>query len=328
MYAPQYSGIITNYNCTAACRHCMFASSPDRPHEYITAETSAKLASLLKEAGTREVHIGGGEPFMNFPALCTLIEELNKNKISISYIETNGFWGKDENLIKERLLKLRSLGVGAVMVSLDPFHMEFVPLDNVLRLLKALYKMEFDYFIWKEEYYEELMYYSRSTPYSHEEIKEILGKDYVVKTAEEYGVGMNGRALSIAGEIYPNRPAEAFLTLRPCHSQPDIMHCHLDLYGNIVPSGCPGIAAEARDYLSCNVTEDKYPVYGRLINGGVEALYRYAVDKGFVPDPEGYPTRCTLCYAMRSYLVKHCPSPDLAPGCFYAETDKCLMTEI
>ena len=23
-----YSGIITNYNCSAACRHCMFASSP------------------------------------------------------------------------------------------------------------------------------------------------------------------------------------------------------------------------------------------------------------------------------------------------------------
>ena len=62
MNTPIYSGIITNYVCTAACRHCMFASSYTLPKEYISREMAEKLARLLRKSGTYSVHIGGGDP--------------------------------------------------------------------------------------------------------------------------------------------------------------------------------------------------------------------------------------------------------------------------
>jgi len=322
MKTPIYSGIITNYVCTAACRHCMFASSPDRPKDYISAEMAERLAALLEEAGTDSVHIGGGEPFMNFDALTSLIKALNRHGIGIDYIETNAFWCADEDFIRTRLLRLRALGVRTLMASVDPFHVEFVPLDRPLRLCRMLKECGMDYFIWKERYLRTLRRLAPDRRYSHDELRALLGENYVSDTAAEYGVGMNGRSLHIADSLFARRDAESLLTASPCDSLGATAHCHLDLYGNIVPSGCPGIAAEARDYLSGNITEEKYPVLSRLMRGGIRALYEYACANGFVPDEAGYPTRCALCCAMRLHLLHNAPSADIAPACFYEAMEK------
>jgi len=322
MNTPLYSGIITNYVCTAACKHCMFASSPDRPKDFISSDTSRRLASLLRESGGRSVHIGGGEPFVNFPALCSLIEELRNYGVGIDYIETNAFWCKDDGFVRDRLTKLKGLGVTCIMASVDPFHIEFVPLDRVIRLIRLLDEMGFEYFVWKEQYLRRLIHLDRSRTYTHEELCGILGDDYVTETAREYGIGINGRALAIAGDIYDLRPAEELLTERPCPTLLDTCHCHLDLYGNIVPSGCPGLVMDARDYLEENTSFTKYPVMTRLVTGGIAELYRYACEKGFEPSPEGYPTKCALCYAIRKYLVEASPSDDLSPKCFYSDMKK------
>lgn len=324
MNTPLYSGIITNYVCTAACRHCMFGSSPDCPKEFITAETAENLAALLEEAGTDSVHIGGGEPFVHFSALCTLIDALNRHGIGVDYIETNAFWAKDDNLVRERLWELTKRGVTTVMVSADPFHIEYVPIGRVLNLIRLLDEEGFDYFVWQERYLKKLARLDRDRTYTREELEAILGKDYIADTAREYGLGMNGRALSIAQQLYPKQPADLLCDPRPCRKLPEPHHCHFDLYGNAVPSGCPGLSTDARDYLSEAFEREKYPVFSRLLEGGTAALYRYAEEHGFVPDPEGYPTKCAFCYAMRSYLVKHRPSADLSPACFYENIDKTL----
>lgn len=323
MNRPDYCGIIMNYVCTAACRHCMFGSAPGCGKEFISAEMAEETAEILEKARTRAVHIGGGEPFMNFPALCTLIEALNRHGIGVDYIETNAFWAKDEEIIKERLLKLRYLGVDTIMVSVDPFHIEFVPLERPILLCRMLEKCGFDYFIWKDRYIRPLMKLDMTKTHTKEELMQVLGKNYITDTAAEYGVGMNGRALAIAKDIFPAKPAEKWITKDPCSSLLDTCHCHFDLYGNAVPSGCPGISAETEDYLTENIPAEKYPVLSRLYNGGTAALYEYAKAKGFVPAAEGYPSKCAFCYAMRSYLVSSGnKSADLSPVCFYEQIDK------
>ena len=327
MKTMDYSGVITNYVCTAACRHCMFASSPDRPKDFITEEMSENIAKTLKKTGTTSVHIGGGEPFMNFQALCSLIKALSKNGISIDYIETNAFWCKDDDFVKDRLETLRSLGVTSVMVSVDPFHIEFVPLERAIRLCVLLDQCDFDYFVWKERYLRKFISIGldRTRTYTKDELCTILGDDYIPRTAEEYGLGMNGKALFIAEDLFEIRPAEDWLSPAPCRSVTSTSHCHIDLYGNIVPPGCPGISAEANDFLNTNFSEEKYPVLSRLAHGGTSALYSYACENGFTPDKKGYPSRCSLCFSMRKYLNSVRPSADLSPRCFYesmSEADK------
>ena len=99
-----------------------------------------------------------------------------------------------------------------------------------------------------------------ATVHTKEELEAALGKNYITDTAAEYGLGMNGRALAIAEDIYDRKPAEAFLDNISCRKILRPQHCHIDLYGNAVPSGCPGLAAEAGDYLREEVPVEKYPV--------------------------------------------------------------------
>lgn len=322
MKTPVSSGIITNYNCTASCRHCMFASSPECKKDYITREKAEEVACLLERAGTISVHIGGGEPFMDFDGLCGLIQALSRHGIGIDYIETNGYWAKDEAFARRRLEVLKRLGVYTIMVSVDPYHIEYVPLEMPLKLVSLLREMGFDYFIWQERFLKPLLKLDLTKTHTHEELKKLLGEDYELKTAREYGLGINGRALGFAKSLYPLKSAEEVATDESCSSLTRPHHCHIDLYGNAIPSRCTGICAKAEDYLSGNITLEKYPVFSRLISGGVRELLSFAMEKGFVPDKDGYATKCELCFAIREFLERTSPSEDLGPQDFYSQMRK------
>ena len=302
----------------------MFASSPECKKEYISKEMSLNTARLLKEAGTHSVHIGGGEPFINFEALCNLIEALNSCSIGIDYIETNAYWCRDKEYAKSRLEALKKLGVTTVMVSVDPYHIEYVPLERPLMLCSLLDEYGFDYFIWQQKFLKRLMALDITRVHTREELEKVLGKDYIEETAKEYGLGINGRALAFAKRIYPMYPAEFFATDEECPSLTHPHHCHIDLYGNAIPSRCTGISALTEDYLNTDIQEDKYPVLSRLISGGTKELFEYAKQKGFVPAKEGYPTRCAFCFAMREYLERVSPSLDLSPSDYYVQMRKAL----
>jgi len=322
MKTPISSGVITNYNCTAECEHCMFASSPDCKKDYITREMSGKVSELLYRAGAYSVHIGGGEPFMDFDGLCGLISALKKYGIYIDYIETNGYWAKDEAFARRRLEVLKRLGVETIMVSVDPYHIEYVPLERPLRLIELLREYGFDYFVWQQKFLQRLLKLDISKTHTKEELEAVLGKDYLTETAREYGLGINGRALSFADKLYEKKSYEHFATDEKCPSLTHPNHCHIDLYGKAVPSRCTGICAEAEDYLSYDIDGDKYPVLSRLISGGTKELYEYAKKCGFTPARDGYPTRCAFCFDMRRYLKQNNPSSDLDSAHFYESMAK------
>lgn len=322
-----YSGIITNYNCSAACRHCMFASSPRAGKAFITEEAAERIARKLKEAGVWSMHIGGGEPFLNFDALCMLLKAMKKYGVGVDYIETNAFWAQDDEEVMRKLRMIRELGAETVMVSVDPFHIEYVPLERPIRLAQALRRLGMDYFIWQDRFLERLLPLDLKKTHTKEELAVLLGDDYIEETAREYGVKVNGRALAIAKDIYEAQRAEELLDSEPCSHLLSGMHCHVDLYEHVIPSGCPGISIELEDFFAGRLPKEKYPAAHRLYTGGLRALYEYAKEAGFEPDEKGYATKCSLCCAVRSWMNENRPSADLAPDCFYREMKHALEEE-
>lgn len=322
--AMMYSGIITNYNCSAACRHCMFCSSPRAGKDFMTPEAAERIAQRLKRAGVSSMHIGGGEPFLNFEALCSLLSAMQRAGVGVDYIETNAFWARDDAEIMQRLRVLRALGADTIMASVDPFHIEFVPLERPIRLAQALRRAGMDYFIWQDRFLERLLPLDLRTTHTKEELSALLGDRYIEDTAREYGVKVNGRALVIAERLYRRQSAERLATGEPCSSLLSGTHCHVDLYEKVIPSGCPGISIDMDDFLAGRLSGEKYPAAYRLYTGGLRALYEYAKGLGFEPDAEGYPTRCSLCCAIRTWLNGKHPSQDIAPDCFYREMEKAM----
>lgn len=319
-----YSGVMTGYACSAACRHCMFCSSPQAGRAFMTQETADRIAKRLRKAGVSSMHIGGGEPFLNFESLCALLAALQREGVGVDYIETNAFWCTDEKTIREKLGTVRSLGVDTVMASVDPFHIEYVPLERPLKLVRALREMGMDYFVWQDRFLERLLPLDITKTHKSEELKALLGEDYVEDTAREYGIGVNGRALAIARRLYAPQTAQALADDEPCGQMLSGRHCHVDLYEKVIPSGCPGISIDMEDFFARRLPADKYPVAQRLYTGGLRALLDYAEEAGFVPEEAGYPTRCSLCYAIRAWLHKNKPSEDIGPDCFYREMEKAM----
>lgn len=316
-----YAGVMTCYVCSAKCRHCMYASSPGMPKEFITRDAARRVAKALRDGGARSVHIGGGEPFLHTQSLLDTCEALMQNGIGIDYIETNAGWLTDGAKAEELLLQLKSFGAEAVMVSIDPFHGEYIPVAKPLQLLRHIDAVPgMGSFIWQEKYVKRMTRLPMDRAHGRNEMRQVLGEKYDIEAAREYGLGINGRALLLANRMYPKQKTEDLLSSRAC----DLLngrHCHIDLYENVVPGGCPGIAIGMDDFALGKVPPEKYPVAVRLLTGGISAFFDYAIQAGFTPDADGYISKCELCYHMRRHLLGHLPSDDIGPKCFYDSMD-------
>ncbi|MHC4871403.1 MAG: 4Fe-4S cluster-binding domain-containing protein, partial [Planctomycetota bacterium] len=85
-------GLITNYHCSSKCGHCLYASSPSRPKDYINNDICSQICTKLKQMRCSSVHIGGGEPLLDFGEIYRILEILKEERINIEYIETNSSW--------------------------------------------------------------------------------------------------------------------------------------------------------------------------------------------------------------------------------------------
>src|SRR6056297_157891 len=85
-------GIIANYHCSSACRHCLYNCSPQRPREYMNTDTCNRIAHIIKGLGVQSVHIGGGEPLLVPEKLYPLLTVLRGSGMDVEYVETNASW--------------------------------------------------------------------------------------------------------------------------------------------------------------------------------------------------------------------------------------------
>jgi len=303
---------MANYRCTAACRHCLYACSPERTDGYITEATAESVAHLLRTAGCRSVHIGGGEPFLNFDGLLKMIRILSDSRISVEYIETNAYWASDTERCKKYLHELMRVGADAFCISVDPFHAEYVPLELPLKLAETCRNAGFGYFLWQDRFLPMMARLDKRKTHNREEMENLISQRYILETAKSYGIHLGGRAIGIEEEYTANKPIEKIVNNHPCRSLVSGGHFHVDMYGRYIPPGCTGIAIPLNEAIN-GIPEGKYPVYEALLSNGTEGLLNYASKKGFIANKNGYPSTCNLCFHIRYWLTENAPTPELDP---------------
>ena len=298
------AGIIVTYKCSAACMHCCYSSSPKRDGEYMSRQTADKIFALLKKTGCHSVHIGGGEPFMNFDKLLEVCKSALEHRVSIDYIETNASWFTDDDSVSEKLRKLLSAGVDCLLISVDPFHNEFVPYIKIKNLLKCCRKNGMGTFIWQSKFERVVSQMDENTTHSIEEYEKKFGGDFVKTVAESYGLGYNGRALLILEKTGKQKnPHEYFLNDSQCKDRiTSLSHFHVDLDENLIPPSCNGFRANVFDLCGEGLDRGKYINFMAVVDGGIGALFKRAQSLGFVPDKEGYASKCALCFDIKKYL--------------------------
>lgn len=126
--------------CTGNCKHC---SEGDRIHStaHIDGARGAELVrTLCRDYPIASLMTFGGEPLL-YPETVFAIQTAARDAgIPKRHVITNGYFSRDEARIRDVASGLFSCGVTKVMLSVDAFHAETVPLDPVLAFAKALYR--------------------------------------------------------------------------------------------------------------------------------------------------------------------------------------------
>ena len=122
---------VVTYACTGRCKHCSegdHTSCGERIDPQIAADAVRKVAS---EYGIKTVMAFGGEPLLFTEAVYAIMNVATELNIAKRQVITNGYFTKNVDKIREVAERLAMCGVNDLLLSVDVFHQETIPLDVV-----------------------------------------------------------------------------------------------------------------------------------------------------------------------------------------------------
>lgn len=119
--------------CTGRCRHCQ-NGDPIRTAEHIDAEAAVSaIRAVCAYYPIRTLMTFGGEPLLFPETVCAIHKAGTELGIPQRQVITNGFFSHDPRRIEEVARALAESGVNDLLLSVDVFHQETIPLKPVLR---------------------------------------------------------------------------------------------------------------------------------------------------------------------------------------------------
>ncbi len=118
--------------CTGKCRHCS-EGDHDGFAEHIDAKAAVEaVRKICSVYDIKTVMTFGGEPLLYPETVCAIHKEASDLGVSKRQVITNGFFSKNKDRIKTVVRDLAHSGVNALLLSVDAFHQETIPLDPVM----------------------------------------------------------------------------------------------------------------------------------------------------------------------------------------------------
>jgi hypothetical protein len=324
---PSSGGLILSYQCSNHCRHCLYASSPSW-REWMTEDDALRILTGLKKHSRylTGIHIAGGEPMLRPDLVVSIVEHTIQIGLPLDYVETNAFWCWDDQKTEHAFQRLKEAGLPAILISSSPFHLEFIPMERVnraVRIGRHIFGTR-GVLLFTDYFYNQLQNIDAKHPLPLEDYLDAVGRERAsLAFATEYSLIPNGRAATQLVDLYERHPASHFFgdTCQRELSSPH--HIHIDLYGNYIAGLCAGITlGDGRDLdtLLSGIDLEEKPILDKLVQGGVEALFNWAVEKyDYQEDVMGYIAKCHLCLDIRRHLIDiGVNPPELEPLGFYA----------
>lgn len=123
--------------CTGKCKHC--SQGEHRTNESIDKNLAADaVRKIAEEYSIESVMTFGGEPLICYDTVCEIHKTAKEMNIPHRQLITNGYFSKDfdkTNLVAD---KLAESGVNEILLSVDAFHQEAIPLEYVKSFAEAI----------------------------------------------------------------------------------------------------------------------------------------------------------------------------------------------
>lgn len=332
---PQSCGVTLSYKCNAECGHCMYACSPKWSADWMTEEQLDKLFGRLaphiiqSHYGPENIslnhglHLSGGEPFLNYDLLLKGVDLTKEHGIPSVFVETNCFWCRDDETTRERLLELKASGLHGIMISVNPFYLEYVPFEKTERAIRIAYEIfGSNLAVYQMEYYKRFLELGISGTVKYEDYLKIEREEDFMRNVEFFLTGRPVYGLSHIMDNYYPRYSPEVLVPQPC--VPDFVrpwHNHFDNYGNYMPGYCGGLSYGSWENLDSLIgtqpDPSEKPVLSRIIRNDFIGLLEFAEAQGYSADPRGYFSKCHFCVDLRKYLSENGDYTELSPKEYY-----------
>lgn len=122
---------VVTYACTGRCKHCS-----EGEHtvcgEWIDPKIAADAVRRVSAAyEIQTVMTFGGEPLLYPDAVCAIMRAAVECRVPKRQVITNGYFSGNVDRIREVVRQLADCGVNDLLLSVDAFHQESIPLDTV-----------------------------------------------------------------------------------------------------------------------------------------------------------------------------------------------------
>lgn len=122
---------VVTYACTGRCKHCSegeHESCGERISPTLAADAVRKISGV---ADIKTVMAFGGEPLLYTDAVYAIMNAAKEAEIPHRQLITNGCFSKNPDKMREVAKRLSECGVNDLLLSVDAFHQETIPLTTV-----------------------------------------------------------------------------------------------------------------------------------------------------------------------------------------------------
>ena len=124
--------------CTGRCKHCSEGDhecADERIDPMVAADAVRKIAAAYD---IKTVMAFGGEPLLYTDAVYAIIGAAKEMRVPKRQVITNGYFTKDTEKMRAVAKALADCGVNDLLLSVDAFHQETIPLSAVMAFAKEV----------------------------------------------------------------------------------------------------------------------------------------------------------------------------------------------
>ena len=299
----KFAGLILTYWCSSRCANCYLSCRPDREVDFMSvADALNYWQSLEAMAGTgAKVHLTGGEPFGNWPALLSILRAARAKGLTAHELETNAFWCTEQEQVYQRCQQLKELSIGRLVVSCDVYHQQHIPFERVELLVQVAQEVLGANKIrirWRDFF---------ANPLDISKLNEADCQRAYREAWQKHHDRLTGRAAKLIAPLLGLQAAETFVGQDCQKAILASRGVHIDPAGNVFPGVCAGLVvgnASKKELAQIwdNLVHTEDEILLSLIRSGPYGLLPIAKGLGYKGNQMGFANKCHMCTEIRSFL--------------------------
>jgi len=296
--------------CNSQCVYCQADAGPWRNEVMSVRDAYSYLSETAKVADLKSFLVFGGEPMLYPTRAIAIFKKAHQLNIPKIDMLTNGVWGREKAKAKRLAEKLKGAGLNILGVSVDVFHLQFIPLEYPRNAAQAAVEAGIEQVTWNVAVLEALdaaNHYDRMTAHILKEL-EPVGIE-----ARTHKVAPAGRALQTMPQYFQKTaldgPCEGETPMENTPTNPQCL--------TIEPSGSVDICwhlsiGNARKKPVSQIINEydwkKNPITKTLAEEGPLGLLKQHKLHLKHIKKNAYINKCHLCMEVRRTLNRACRS--------------------